>query len=156
MYRSGIFLMGCGMAVSGLSLAAAQADPAVVTLADVQWRHRLLVACDLSASDASLDQLAPVYQMIEADAGERKLRALVITKAEARLGSTASEMSALSQNSRGDLIQQLDCQPGTPTFAVIGLDGGVKQRWHGAAPTPQAVFDLIDAMPMRVREMRDD
>ncbi|MEL7040004.1 MAG: DUF4174 domain-containing protein [Pseudomonadota bacterium] len=156
MYRSGIFLMACGIALSGLSSATAQADPAFVTLADLQWQHRVLVACDLSASDASSDRLTPVYQVIEADADARKLSALVITKSDARFGATPNEMSPLRENSRGDLIQRLDCQHGAPIFAIIGLDGGVKQRWYGAAPTSQAVFDLIDAMPMRVRERRGD
>ena len=42
------------------------------------------------------------------------------------------------------------------TFAVIlvGLDGREKARWSGP-PAPDEVFALIDAMPMRLRELRE-
>ena len=38
---------------------------------------------------------------------------------------------------------------------LIGKDGGVKFRWNEVV-APAAVFDLVDAMPMRMREMRED
>ncbi|MEC8321287.1 MAG: DUF4174 domain-containing protein [Planctomycetota bacterium] len=38
---------------------------------------------------------------------------------------------------------------------LVGKDGGVKHRWS-AVVEPAGVFDLIDAMPMRIREMRED
>ena len=37
---------------------------------------------------------------------------------------------------------------------LVGKDGGVKERWP-LAPRLQEVFDLVDAMPMRQRELRD-
>ena len=37
---------------------------------------------------------------------------------------------------------------------LAGKDGGVKDRWS-VAPQLQEIFDLVDAMPMRQRELRD-
>ena len=37
---------------------------------------------------------------------------------------------------------------------LVGKDGGVKERWS-VAPRLQEIFDLVDAMPMRQRELRD-
>ncbi len=37
---------------------------------------------------------------------------------------------------------------------LVGKDGGVKERWSEAV-APEKVFALIDAMPMRQREMRE-
>ena len=38
--------------------------------------------------------------------------------------------------------------------ALVGKDGGVKARWSEIVE-PDAVFDLVDAMPMRIREVRE-
>ena len=38
---------------------------------------------------------------------------------------------------------------------LVGKDGGVKARWNELV-VPAAVFELVDAMPMRIREMRED
>lgn len=40
------------------------------------------------------------------------------------------------------------------TVALIGLDGGEKQRWTEPVP-PATVFAAVDAMPMRRRELRE-
>ena len=39
------------------------------------------------------------------------------------------------------------------TVVLVGKDGGEKFRSHGPV-SPQDIFDQIDAMPMRRREMR--
>jgi hypothetical protein len=41
------------------------------------------------------------------------------------------------------------------TTILIGKDGGVKMRRDGLMPT-DALFDTIDAMPMRRQEMKSD
>ena len=38
---------------------------------------------------------------------------------------------------------------------LVGKDGGVKHRWS-AIVEPAEIFGLIDAMPMRIREMQED
>lgn len=38
--------------------------------------------------------------------------------------------------------------------ALVGKDGGVKHRWSREV-APSEVFDLVDAMPMRIREVRE-
>ena len=38
---------------------------------------------------------------------------------------------------------------------LVGKDGGVKHRWS-AIVEPAEIFGLIDAMPMRIREMQEE
>ena len=38
---------------------------------------------------------------------------------------------------------------------LVGKDGGAKHRWS-AIVEPAEIFGLIDAMPMRIREMKED
>ena len=40
------------------------------------------------------------------------------------------------------------------TMVLVGKDGGEKRRWN--TPTaPQEIFDIIDAMPMRQKEIEE-
>ena len=41
-----------------------------------------------------------------------------------------------------------------PSIALFGKDGSVKARWDGAASISD-IFEIIDSMPMRKREMRE-
>lgn len=38
---------------------------------------------------------------------------------------------------------------------LVGKDGGIKGEWHNPVPFAE-IFTLIDAMPMRIREMSED
>ena len=40
------------------------------------------------------------------------------------------------------------------TIVLLGKDGGGKAKWESPVE-PQTIFDIIDAMPMRQREMRE-
>ena len=51
--------------------------------------------------------------------------------------------------------RRFDLPDGDFQVVLIGKDGGVKARWSEPV-SPSAVFDLVDAMPMRMREMRED
>ncbi|MBV9658660.1 MAG: DUF4174 domain-containing protein [Verrucomicrobia bacterium] len=53
-----------------------------------------------------------------------------------------------------DLVRRLGFTEGRFGLALVGKDGHV--AWQSSEPTaPQAIFDQIDAMPMRQREMRE-
>ncbi|MEO1553582.1 MAG: DUF4174 domain-containing protein [Pseudomonadota bacterium] len=52
------------------------------------------------------------------------------------------------------IAKKIGCAPGDQMIALIGLDGGVKQSWRDQVPKPAEVFALIDAMPMRLQELR--
>ncbi|MEM1086768.1 MAG: DUF4174 domain-containing protein [Pseudomonadota bacterium] len=60
---------------------------------------------------------------------------------------------------KGDIAQSLKkevaCGHGNRGVSLVGKDGGVKKKWP-AAVRAEAVFDAVDAMPMRQREMRSD
>ena len=40
------------------------------------------------------------------------------------------------------------------TIVLLGKDGGVKAKWEKLVD-PRTIFDIIDVMPMRQREMRE-
>ena len=53
------------------------------------------------------------------------------------------------------LRQRFGVAPGDFAVVLVGLDGGEKARWSEPVD-PAETFALIDAMPMRLREMRED
>ena len=67
----------------------------------------------------------------------------------------ASEHITATQTRSWDAYRDLaGCNPDVPNVALVGKDGGVKRRWL-SIPTQKDIFSLIDAMPMRMREMRE-
>lgn len=49
---------------------------------------------------------------------------------------------------------RLRVEDGSFAAVLVGRDGGEKRRW--AEPVvPEGLFEIIDAMPMRRREMRE-
>ena len=54
----------------------------------------------------------------------------------------------------GTLREQLEVRPDTFAVLLVGKDGGVKLR-RSRPVAPEDLFELIDAMPMRRREMRE-
>ncbi len=53
------------------------------------------------------------------------------------------------------LRERYSVEPGAFAVLLIGKDGGPKNRFDEPV-TASEVFGLIDAMPMRIREMRED
>jgi hypothetical protein len=69
-------------------------------------------------------------------------------------GLASREGEALRHDQKTALLQALRLNPADGATAIlIGLDGGIKLQ-TGSTPDLQAVFELIDGMPMR-RWQRD-
>jgi hypothetical protein len=56
--------------------------------------------------------------------------------------------------SAAGLRNTLGVEAGRFAVVLVGKDGGEKARWSGPV-SPREVFDRVDAMPMRRREMRE-
>ncbi len=98
-----------------------------------------------------------------------KARPIVIVSDAPDDPRAATQLSALDRAGRGladrDMRVLREARAGGPLRAALGLadhgfavvllgkDGTVKEVWH-APVEPVRVFALIDAMPMRRREMR--
>jgi hypothetical protein len=113
-----------------------------------RWNHRLLVvsgptsvindqiAAGKAAETGYLDR-----QILLIDAGSKFARLVV--------GNAGPLPDAAIFRSRYGMPDN------TFQVVLVGKDGRVKERRNEVFPTAE-LFDIIDAMPMRMREMRED
>lgn len=142
-----------------------------ITLSDYRWANRLLIICDLQYPVHASRWTAAMTEVLAADPlNERRLRLGVIGAQNWRLlappyhqsvpphtKSCATEAcdGPYAQNDRRQLITRLRCTPDAVVFGLIGLDGGLKTQWRAdAPPSPDTLFAVIDAKPMRLEEIR--
>lgn len=117
----------------GLSSLAAPADQ----LTDLRWKARVLV---LSAPTASHGDIVAQRRILAEDAQglvERDIRIVELVSAK-----------------DAEMRDKLKLSPERFTVVLLGKDGGEKMRDFQPV-TLDALYGLIDAMPMRKREMRE-
>lgn len=130
-----------------LSLAAASVH-AAVGLSAVQWENRVLVLL-AEAGDPRYDEQQDLLDAVRDGLAERDMLVLgvigqdVITVFGQLSGFDAE---AVRHAAGGNSAEPFEA-------VLIGKDGGVKQRWTKPV-SPEALFAIIDAMPMRTNEMR--
>ena len=121
-----------------------------------RWEHRLLL---VYASSGQSDALETQEERVEGhDAGFRDRDLLLLTITGEATGTLREAPGAEKQTLTDTAVERLYDQFGVPTDAfrvvLVGKDGTEKRR--DAEPvTVRSVFDTIDAMPMRQREMRE-
>ena len=108
---------------------------------ELKWNKRLLV---LDANTVKAQELRAEIDRNIASWRDRDMH-LVILEGD-RVGGEEAEQDAKAWRQKFGLPQE--------GAVLVGKDGGVKERWP-AAPQLQNIFDLVDAMPMRQRELRD-
>ena len=113
----------------------------------VRWEHRLLV---ISGNDASAAQQCRAFQAEENGLLERDL--IVVDASE---DPGVGEVGARADIPPAAVFRDRFRMP-ADSFQVVlvGKDGGVKERRDELFET-EAVFQIIDAMPMRMQEMRE-
>ena len=115
---------------------------------NVRWNHRLLV---VSGPTAVIDDQLAAGKAAESGYLDRQL--LLI--------DAGKKLALMSVGNAGPLPDAAVFRRryGMPdkTFQVVlvGKDGRVKERRNEVFPTAE-LFDIIDAMPMRMREMREE
>lgn len=141
-----------GGIVVGSIPAGAEADgPAAnsVRLHTYQWRNRVLLIFAGSDTDATYQRQARLLDGFGAGMEERDMVIGAFTDATGGvLGSTA-----LSPKAVAGLRTQLHLAPGTFAVVLLGKDGGVKLQ-RAEPVSMDAIFALIDGMPMRPQEAR--
>lgn len=135
------------LAVLGAALSSAW-GAAAEPLSAYSWSHRPVLVFAPSVADARLvDQLAQ-FNGRGAGLAEREMPVVVIVDDAVTIDGAASALNA------GEIRTAYAVAGGAFEVLLIGKDTGVKLR--AAAPvTPERLFDLVDAMPMRQREMRE-
>lgn len=131
-------------------------------LSEYQWSHRpLLIVAPSPEASAYQDQqrrLAP--EAVRAGLADRDMLVLhLFAEGESKLVRPSTGDATAVQALTADDAAALRERFGVPrdAFAVIlvGKDGTEKRR-DEALVAPSTLFQTIDAMPMRQREMRED
>ena len=128
------------------SLTPAPSD----TLDDLRWKNRLLIVVHDEASKTFAERQIESWRADQAGTDEREL--LLITVEPNGSGTIGPDK--LRPSVAGGIFARFH-RPGRDFEVIlVGKDGTEKERWHEPVPMTE-VFGLIDAMPMRRREMRE-
>ena len=115
-----------------------------------RWQHRLLL---LFAPQEDTPGYAAAAEDIQRHSEGILDRDLVVFHV-LEDGASRVDGRRLSDAEARQLRDRFEIDPGRFTAVLIGKDGGVKLVRRDSVDL-QAVFDRIDAMPMRQREMRE-
>lgn len=124
--------------------AAAYSDSS--PFADYQWKHRLII---IFAEPASVEGLSDKLKLTQTGIEDRDI-VWYILSGDQLLTNQASGWAAPSRDSIW--THYFDSNLSKPQVLLIGKDGGIKSRQ--SALNLDALFTLIDSMPMRQAEMR--
>lgn len=109
---------------------------AATDLADLRWRHRVVVVTDAEVAARQRTEQAR-------DPSGWAERQLVLVELTGERATVDGEPAGL------DVARTLDrLELNGATVALVGLDGGVKER-RTAAFTNDELYAAVDAMPMR-------
>lgn len=121
-----------------------------------EWTHRVILVFAPSDTSAALQEQRAAFKGHDDGFRDRDLRLYTVVEDEtSRLRKVPSDAGTpLTERSAHRLREQLDVAAGQSVTILIGKDGTVKRRETPPVKT-QTLFDQIDAMPMRQREMQD-
>ena len=136
------------VAVSGIPPASATSE---IDLPDYRWKHRLLFIFAPSTTDATFLALD---KRLAQTALEIEDRDMIIFRIFEDSHSRVSDKPLLPVDVEA-LRRRFGIETGRFTVVLVGKDGGVKLVAHRDADL-QSIFNLINSMPMRQQEMRDN
>jgi len=115
-----------------------------------RWGNRLLLVFSSSQEDSNYHSFLEGVRDQLNDLRDRDiLVAEIFEKGESRLDN-----SPLEKDSADFLRGQFGIHPGQFCILLIGKDGEEKKRWQSRVALG-VIFSLVDAMPMRQREMKE-
>jgi hypothetical protein len=112
-----------------------------------QWKHRLVIA---HVVDADARAVAESWKQAQDGATMRHLKLVDVSAEPIQVDGSVRPDKAEMEVVRGSVGIE---SPDQSVFVLVGKDGGIKARQQGKLDL-NAFFALIDAMPMRQREMR--
>ena len=131
--------------------ATALADP----LAGLRGEKRVLLLFSKSRSLSTLDRFVDLLRERRPDLEERDMVVLVTAGSDPTY--SAIGYTSLPSGANRDLRRRfaVPVRGGSGLVAVlVGKDGTEKARYAGVAD-PDAIFALVDSMPMRQREIEE-
>ena len=126
--------------------ATALADP----LAGLRGEKRVLLLFSKSRSLSTLDRFVDLLRERRPDLEERDMVVLVTAGSDPTY--SAIGYTSLPSGANRDLRRRFEPQRSGLTVVLVGKDGTEKARFRSVVD-PDAIFALVDAMPMRQREI---
>lgn len=121
-----------------------------------RWQHRVLLVFATSEQDPRLEQQRVLFAEERAAFEERHLLLLELVGAEhgaIRPFGLPETRQSLSADAVAELRRRFAVPLDTFAAVLVGKDGTEKVRYEAPAK-PNAIYERIDAMPMRQREMK--
>lgn len=136
-----------------------QASYAQAIFKSLKWHNRVLV---LSVGDDVNEAEEQIF-LFQPFADEIEERELIVLRLNTQVLEKVPDLSPFpfqtkildSRQDRRYFEGLFKSDINELKVSLIGLDGEVKQIWDGVVE-PQKVFDAIDAMPMRQRELKQE
>jgi hypothetical protein len=119
-------------------------------LSSHRWQHRVLLVFAPSADHPQLQDQQAQAEAAAAGYADRDLRSYQLSPT----GGTRPDGEPLSAAEASAFYDRYQVAAEDFVVMLIGKDGGEKRRRHEVLTTQQ-LFETIDAMPMRQREMRE-
>ena len=128
------------------SMTSSSAD----TLDDLRWKNRLLIVIHSDAASESARQQFDAWSADPQAASERELLLISVHSD----GTGTINLAELSRAAAQSVLKRFRRLDEEFSVVLVGKDGTEKQRWQEPVNMSE-VFLLIDAMPMRRREMKE-
>ena len=120
-------------------------------LSDYRWENRLLLVFAPSPENAEYRKQIEALNSRKDGMLDRDLKIFHLF----REGVSFGEGLQIEKESVDGLYQKYNIQPGKYLIVLIGKDGTEKLR-KSSLLKPEKLFKVIDSMPMRQREMREN
>jgi hypothetical protein len=131
----------------GTSVSNTQPRAIDFTLRDYRWKNRVLLLFTPSREEKMYEGFRRVWDARGDEVSDRDLLLVeVVEEGESRVGN-----NLLTESSAANLQKEFQEALGATVFILIGKDG--TQKLRKASVQLDGLFELIDAMPMRRREM---
>jgi len=125
----------------------------------LKWDHRVLVLSADEDSSQAQEQIILLSEFMS-ELEERELIVLRLNNSVLRkideLSPFPFQTQILDNREERRYLESIfprdDIGEGNMGVTLVGFDGEIKERWEGVVE-PSDVFDVIDAMPMRQREL---
>jgi len=121
------------------------------SIADLQWKNRLIVVFTNSVNSQKFQQQLEIFKKDMDGFNDRKLKLIHAIPDKQRIViPETSEWRDSNFYKKNKKEKAADFE-----VILIGLDGGIKLRKYGLVEIKE-IFDLIDSMPMRQAEIREN
>ena len=118
-------------------------------LDEYEWENRLLLVFASQGGTDKLDDFRSALKKELAGVVDRDLLMIPVLNSDGNSGDDKKWSNA------SKLRQNYGAQDKNFLVVLVGKDGTEKRRW-AEVPQIEQIFEIIDAMPMRLREMREN